>query len=81
MTQPGLLDGQPRFDKPITDHAVPIQRTVQPAKDNVLSGSADVSSLTDSTDQVKGTVGVALCVWSSSVVMQVMPEVRRDARR
>ena len=37
---------------PITDHASEITNIMQPAMDNVLSGKADVSSLTDANTQV-----------------------------
>lgn len=40
------------FLYPITDHASEITNLMMPAMDNVLSGKADVSSLTDANNQV-----------------------------
>ena len=37
---------------PITDHASEIKGILQPAMDNVLSGKADVSSLTEANTQI-----------------------------
>jgi len=42
---------------PITDHASQIDGIMQPAMDAVLSGKADVSSLTEANDQVNALFG------------------------
>jgi multiple sugar transport system substrate-binding protein len=46
------VDDKTTFLFPITDHAAAIQQIMKPAMDNVLNGSADVSSLTEANDQV-----------------------------
>ena len=42
---------------PITDHASQIDGIMHPAMDDVLSGKADVSSLTEANNQVNQLFG------------------------
>jgi multiple sugar transport system substrate-binding protein len=42
---------------PITDYASQIEGMMEPAMDNVLTGNADVSSLTEANNQVNQLFG------------------------
>jgi multiple sugar transport system substrate-binding protein len=42
---------------PITDHASQIEGIMHPAMDDILSGKAPVTSLTDANDQVNQLFG------------------------